>query len=220
MPFYALGVSVGQQVGGKFKPLLSEGEMQVVLQGLSEQLTGTVSNTQKLALNQEVQKLNDILKKRSEVKAEALKQAGTDFTKDFLAKNPTAITTSSGLIFLSTREGAGAQPVTADTVEVHYHGTLVDGTVFDSSVERGETISFPLGQVIKGWQEGLALMKEGGEATLVVPPELAYGEEGAGDAIPPAATLQFKVELFKVTKTEAGTGHGHSHGGVSCDKKH
>ncbi len=75
---------------------------------------------------------------------------------------------------------------------------MIDGTVFDSSVERGQTISFPLGQVIKGWQEGLAMMKEGGKATLVIPADLAYGEAGSGDVIPPGATLKFEVELFKV----------------------
>jgi FKBP-type peptidyl-prolyl cis-trans isomerase FkpA len=80
----------------------------------------------------------------------------------------------------------------------YYTGTLVDGTVFDSSVERGATIKFKLGQVIKGWQEGLAMMKEGGKATLVIPPELAYGDMGSGGAVPPGATLKFEVELFKV----------------------
>ncbi len=81
---------------------------------------------------------------------------------------------------------------------IQQHGTLIDGTVFDSSVDRGQTISFPLGQVIKGWQEGLAMMKEGGKATLVIPSDLAYGEGGSGDTIPPGATLKFEVELFKV----------------------
>eukprot|EP00984_Skeletonema_dohrnii_P016025 scaffold7026_cov125-Skeletonema_dohrnii-CCMP3373.AAC.1 len=96
------------------------------------------------------------------------------------------------------KEGDGASPEVADEVEVHYHGTLVDGTVFDSSVERGATIKFKLGQVIKGWQEGLAMMKEGGKATLVIPPGLAYGDAGSGGAVPPGATLKFEVELFKV----------------------
>ena len=81
---------------------------------------------------------------------------------------------------------------------ISYHGTLTDGTVFDSSVDRGQTISFPLGGVIKGWQEGLAMMKEGGKATLVIPSDLAYGDGGSGDTIPPGATLKFEVELFKV----------------------
>ena len=97
------------------------------------------------------------------------------------------------------REGTGASPSTSNTVEVHYHGTLTDGTVFDSSVERGQTIVFPLGGVIKGWQEGLKLMKEGGKATLVIPSDLAYGDSGSGDVIPPGATLKFEVELFKVS---------------------
>ncbi|EED91665.1 predicted protein [Thalassiosira pseudonana CCMP1335] len=95
-------------------------------------------------------------------------------------------------------EGTGASPTVSDTVEVHYHGTLTDGTVFDSSVDRGATIKFGLGQVIKGWQEGLAMMKEGGKATLVIPSELAYGDNGSGGAVPPGATLKFEVELFKV----------------------
>lgn len=80
----------------------------------------------------------------------------------------------------------------------HPAQTLIDGTVFDSSVERGQTISFPLGGVIKGWQEGLQMMKEGGKATLVIPSDLAYGDAGSGDVIPPGATLKFEVELFKV----------------------
>lgn len=79
-----------------------------------------------------------------------------------------------------------------------HSGTLTDGTVFDSSVDRGQTISFPLSGVIKGWQEGLAMMKEGGKATLVIPSKLAYGDGGSGESIPPGATLKFEVELFKV----------------------
>jgi FKBP-type peptidyl-prolyl cis-trans isomerase len=103
------------------------------------------------------------------------------------------------MVYYCMTEGDGAQPTVKNTVEVHYHGTLVDGTVFDSSVDRGQTISFPLGGVIKGWQEGLAMMKEGGKATLVIPSDLAYGESGSGEVIPPGATLKFEVELFKVS---------------------
>jgi FKBP-type peptidyl-prolyl cis-trans isomerase len=107
----------------------------------------------------------------------------------------------STLLLLTITEmtpGTGASPELTSTVEVHYHGTLTDGSVFDSSVDRGQTISFPLNGVIKGWQEGVALMKEGGKATLVVPSDLAYGDEGSGEVIPPGATLKFEVELFKV----------------------
>ncbi len=108
-------------------------------------------------------------------------------------------------------------PTATDTVEVHYHGTLTNGEVFDSSVDRGKTISFPLNRVIKGWTEGLQLLKEGGKIKLVIPPELAYGDAGAPPKIPGGSTLIFEVELFKVNpepekKEEAHSkddGHGH-----------
>jgi FKBP-type peptidyl-prolyl cis-trans isomerase len=103
------------------------------------------------------------------------------------------LTLTSFALYQTTTEmtpGTGASPELTSTVEVHYHGTLTDGSVFDSSVDRGQTISFPLNGVIKGWQEGVALMKEGGKATLVVPSDLAYGDEGSGEVIPPGATLK------------------------------
>ncbi len=108
-------------------------------------------------------------------------------------------TTASGLKYKVVKEGTGAMPKAEDTVEVHYTGKLLDGTVFDSSVERGETISFPLNGVIKGWTEGLQLMKEGAKYEFIIPPYLAYGERGTpGGPIGPNATLYFEVELFKV----------------------
>ena len=107
--------------------------------------------------------------------------------------------TASGLKYKVVKEGTGAMPKAEDTVEVHYTGKLLDGTVFDSSVERGETISFPLNGVIKGWTEGLQLMKEGAKYEFIIPPYLAYGERGTpGGPIGPNATLYFEVELFKV----------------------
>lgn len=106
--------------------------------------------------------------------------------------------TESGLVVLSMTEGSGASPAPSDTVEVHYEGTLVDGTIFDSSYERGEPISFPLTGVIKGWTEGLQYMKVGGKAKLTIPYELAYGERGSAPAIPPKATLVFIVELLAI----------------------
>ena len=108
-------------------------------------------------------------------------------------------TTASGLKYKVVKEGTGAMPKAEDSVEVHYTGKLLDGTVFDSSVERGETISFPLNGVIKGWTEGLQLMKEGAKYEFIIPPYLAYGERGTpGGPIGPNATLYFEVELFKV----------------------
>jgi FKBP-type peptidyl-prolyl cis-trans isomerase len=108
--------------------------------------------------------------------------------------------TASGLEYIEVEPGTGAQAESGKTVSVHYTGKFQDGKVFDSSVSRGEPIKFPLGagRVIKGWDEGIALMKEGGKAQLVIPPHLAYGESGAGGVIPPNATLVFDVELVSV----------------------
>ena len=108
--------------------------------------------------------------------------------------------TASGLEYKEIEAGTGAQAQAGKTVRVHYTGRLQNGQVFDSSVNRGEPIEFRLGvgQVIKGWDEGIALMKEGGKAQLVIPPELGYGQRGAGGVIPPNATLIFDVELISV----------------------
>jgi peptidylprolyl isomerase len=111
------------------------------------------------------------------------------------------VTTASGLQYTELLAGTGPAPKTGDIVAVHYVGTLDNGTVFDSSRTRGEPIRFPLGrgQVIPGWDEGVALMKQGGKARLVIPPNLAYGESGAGGVIPPNATLTFEVELVSIS---------------------
>ena len=108
--------------------------------------------------------------------------------------------TSSGLEYIEIEKGTGAAPKSGDTVQVHYSGTLDNGTKFDSSYDRGAPLEFRLGvgQVIAGWDEGIALMNVGGKATLVIPPELGYGANGAGTVIPPNATLHFDVELVGI----------------------
>jgi len=137
--------------------------------------------------------------KLKEEKAKATKEAG----EAFLANNANQegiTTTDSGLQYRHTVEGTGASPDANDEVTVHYRGTLLDGTEFDSSLKRGEPISFPLNGVIRGWTEGLQLMKEGGKTTFYIPQDLAYGARPApGGAIPPYAALIFEVELIKVT---------------------
>lgn len=108
--------------------------------------------------------------------------------------------TPSGLIYESLKDGSGAKPTPTDSVQVHYRGTLVNGTEFDSSYKRGQPATFPLNRVIPCWTEGVSKMKEGGKAKLTCPPGIAYGSRGAGSAVPPDATLNFEVELLKVMR--------------------
>jgi len=201
MPFYALGVNLARQIGGQtsFKTLLEDEELELVLEGFSDSLKGSGVQDDQTILASYGQALNAILTERSSKIVDRVKAEGEEFVANFLDCTEEAVKTDSGLVYYSMTEGEGEQPTIASTVEVHYHGTLTDGTVFDSSVDRGQTISFPLGGVIKGWQEGLSMMKEGGKATLVIPSDLAYGDAGSGDTIPPGATLKFEVELFKVS---------------------
>jgi FKBP-type peptidyl-prolyl cis-trans isomerase FklB len=114
------------------------------------------------------------------------------------AKKPGVQATATGLQYKVVKAGTGRTPAASDTVTVNYRGTLVDGTEFDSSYKRGEPATFPVAGVIPGWTEALQLMKEGAQYQLVIPPELAYGERGAGGVIPPGATLVFDVELISV----------------------
>ena len=105
---------------------------------------------------------------------------------------------SPGLTYKSVREGTGASPTATDSVRVHYRGTLMNGTEFDSSYKRNEPATFPLNRVIPCWTQGVQRMKVGGKAELICPPELAYGERGAGSDIPPNATLRFEIELLAI----------------------
>ncbi len=123
--------------------------------------------------------------------------------KKFLAENgarPSVKTTASGLQYEIMKDGTGEMPKATDKVTVHYHGTLLNGKVFDSSVNRGQTIDFPVNGVIQGWQEGLQLMKTGAKFKFFIPYALAYGERGAGADIGPFETLVFEVELFSINK--------------------
>ncbi len=125
-------------------------------------------------------------------KAEAFRQAA--------AKEPGAVKTASGLIFRTLSPGAGASPKATDVVKVHYEGSFIDGTVFDSSIKRGEPTQFPLNGVIKCWAEALQRMKVGEKARLLCPAGIAYGDKGRPPTIPPGATLVFEVELLEIVK--------------------
>ena len=124
--------------------------------------------------------------------------AGTNDAINKAAKENGAVKTPSGMVYLSLRDGKGKSPSASSTVEVNYRGTLTNGKEFDSSYKRNQSISFPLTGVIPCWTEGVQMMKVGGKARLVCPPELAYGSRGAGSDVPPNATLIFEVELLSI----------------------
>lgn len=133
--------------------------------------------------------------------APLMAQTASEKGKAFLAENakkPGVQQTTSGLQYVIEKEGTGKSPKASDSVLVHYRGTLLDGTEFDSSYKRNEPISFPLAGVIPGWTEGLQYVKEGGKIRLFIPSDLAYGKRGAGGLIGPDETLIFEVELLKV----------------------
>lgn len=188
---YAAGAVLGQNIAGwKLEP----GELAYVLQGLDDAASG-----KKLAVDIEQvrPKIQAFSQARSAVAAAAEKKAAEPFLAKAAAEKG-AKKTESGLILTEIKAGSGPAPKIDDKVKVHYHGTLLDGTVFDSSVQRGEPVSFALKGVIPCWTEGLQLMKVGEKAKLVCPPDLAYGERGAGAKIKPGATLVFEVELLGI----------------------
>lgn len=137
-----------------------------------------------------------IMEQRNAASADVI-AAGDAYRAEYAAKEGVT-TLPSGLAYEVIKEGTGAKPQASDTVTTHYHGMLTDGTVFDSSVDRGQPASFPVGGVIAGWTEALQLMGVGSKWRLVIPPDLAYGERGAGGSIPPHATLIFEVELLEI----------------------
>ncbi|WKE67405.1 FKBP-type peptidyl-prolyl cis-trans isomerase [Gallaecimonas kandeliae] len=189
---------VGRQMGDQLAQQAFDGlDIPAVQQGLADALRG-----EEFAVSpDDINAAFDVIRSRLEEEDKARKAAFTQANDVFLAENAKkdgVVVTDSGLQYEVLAEGEGATPSAADKVKVHYHGTLIDGTVFDSSVARGEPISFPVTGVIKGWVEALQLMKVGSKWRLTIPHDLAYGEQGAGRAIPPFAVLVFEVELLGI----------------------
>ncbi len=190
---YAWGIAMGQQLRGM-------GVKELDIESFTDAVKGVFEGSELKMQPEEAQKtLNEYLtnlQKELETKAKA---AGEQFLQDN-KKKPEVKETASGLQYVVEKEGEGAQPTATDEVTVHYTGKLLDGTVFDSSVSRGEPATFPLNRVIPGWTEGVQLMKEGAKYTFFIPSDLAYGAQGVPNAIPPHSTLIFEVELIKVIK--------------------
>ena len=196
---YALGLNIGQQL--KQMGLKDVLDVESFAASITDTLQG---NPLKVSAGEAQQLLNtffaELEAKQQAAAAEAGKAARMEGEK-FLAENakkPGVTTTKSGLQYEVLVEGTGRQPKASDTVRCHYEGTLLDGSVFDSSYRRGEPADFGLRQVIAGWTEGVQLMKEGAKFRFYIPYNLAYGERGAGSDIPPYAALIFDVELIKV----------------------
>lgn len=191
--FYALGLLISQSLA----PFaLTEPELDFVRAGMTD---GVLKKTPKVELQTFGPKVNQLQQARAAALAETEKKAGSAFLTKAAAESG-AKKTESGAIVTTIKEGKGATPAATDTVKVHYHGTLIDGTVFDSSVKRGEPATFPLNQVIKCWTEGVQLIKVGGKSKLVCPSAIAYGDRGSPPTIKPGATLIFEVELIEIVK--------------------
>lgn len=190
---YALGLAIAQQLGTMD---LTPEELAYVQAGLSDSILG---EEPKVAIEEYGPKLQQLAQTRMTAAIEREKKAGAEFVTAEAAKSG-AQTTDSGLVYVETQAGEGESPQPTDTVTVHYTGKLQDGTVFDSSVERGQPATFRLNQVVPCWTEGVQMMKPGGKAKLVCPADLAYGDRGAPPKIPPGAALVFDVELISVAE--------------------
>ncbi len=188
---YALGLSMGQN-------LMSSGVEKLNYQDLAAGIEDVLTHAQPKITYQEAQQVLNTFFQELEAKvAGAAKADGEKFLAEN-AKREGVKVTASGLQYEVLEPSLGQKPKATDTVRVHYEGTLIDGTVFDSSYKRGESISFPLNGVIKGWTEGLQLMSIGSKYKFFIPYQLAYGERGAGASIPPYAALIFTVELLGI----------------------
>lgn len=195
---YALGLGIGRQLAQMGAKNISSADFAAAIDDVINGRDLKVSNTEAQTIvqdyfKQQEQRLNA---ERAE-KGKAARKAGEDYLAQNAKKEGVKVT-QSGLQYLVLKEGTGRQPKATDSVKCHYEGFLTDGTLFDSSIQRGEPATFGLQQVIAGWTEGLQLMKEGAKYRFFIPYMLGYGESGAGASIPPYAALIFDVELLEI----------------------
>ncbi|WP_276898296.1 FKBP-type peptidyl-prolyl cis-trans isomerase [Frischella perrara] len=191
---YAIGLQIGQQLKDSG---LKDLDINSIKQGLEDVLTEKQPILPLNELHDALRQIHERAMAEKKKEAEKAAQAGIDFLKENLTKEGVK-STESGLQYSILKEGDGKIPAATDTVRVHYTGKLIDGTVFDSSVERGQPAEFPVNGVIRGWVEALQLMPVGSKWRLYIPQELAYGSQGAGASIPPFSTLIFDVELLAI----------------------
>jgi FKBP-type peptidyl-prolyl cis-trans isomerase FkpA len=186
---YAFGMVLGTEI----KPFGFKLDYNAFIEGFKASLEGNPNITEEEALVIIQQTITDSMQRASNENLEA----GILFLEENALKNG-IITTESGLQYEIINETDGAKPEADDTVRVNYEGTLIDGTIFDSSFERGEPVEFPLGQVISGWTEGIQLMSPGSRYKFYIPPELGYGDQSVGGIIPANSVLIFDVELLDI----------------------
>ena len=191
---YGIGLQMGEQL--KSNPF--EGlNLNSVFEGMKDAYAGSAFQVEIPEIQAAFEKINEEIQARREEEAKVLSAEGLAFLEEN-AKRPEITVTESGLQYEVLATGEGEKPTAESTVRVDYHGTLINGTVFDSSYERGQPAEFPVGGVIKGWTEALQMMPVGTKWRIYVPHELAYGERGAGAAIAPFSTLVFDVELHEI----------------------
>ncbi|QHJ11736.1 FKBP-type 22 kDa peptidyl-prolyl cis-trans isomerase [Paraglaciecola mesophila] len=191
---YGIGLQMGEQLrSNPFDGL----DISAVQEGLADAFNLQPAQVTNDALREAFNEIHQRMQAAKNAQFAEAQEAGEAFLSDN-AKRDEVTVTESGLQYEVINAGEGETPTAASTVRVHYHGTLLDGTVFDSSYDRGQPAEFPVGGVIKGWTEALQLMQVGAKLRLFVPHDLAYGEQGAGGAIAPFSTLVFDVELLDI----------------------
>jgi FKBP-type peptidyl-prolyl cis-trans isomerase FklB len=188
---------IGRQLGGQLRDNPPPGvSLEAIIAGVTDAFLGQPSRVSEAELSASFKVIRDVMQAEAQAKAEAAAGAGLAFLAENAARDGITVL-ASGLQYEVLNSGSGAVPTHEDTIRAHYHGTLIDGTVFDSSYDRGQPAEFPVGGVIAGWTEALQLMNAGSKWRLYVPSELAYGEQGVG-SIPPHSVLVFDVELLDV----------------------
>ena len=192
---YGIGLQMGQQlVQSGFENL----DTNAISKGIEDSLKNIQPEISVEKINEALQELHSKTQEKKSTQAKEAAKQGQEFLEKNKTENPNISVTSSGLQYEIMTEGQGEKQKSSDKVRVHYHGQLIDGTVFDSSVTRGQPAEFPVNGVIKGWVEALQMMPVGSKWKLYIPHELAYGENGAGAAIPPSSALIFEVELLDI----------------------